>query len=155
MDHEKKVITILGISTAIIFFATAAVFVGIWLNYDHDLARDRSEKVAATDENGTVLGLSTDSSVPVDQIIDLAKKLKTLGFVLYGDDNGSDTIKQKNLFGQSFENIDYVDCNAQVDSSNHDECAAKNITVYPTWVRGESVFPGYKNFFELSDLAGN
>lgn len=152
MDHEKKVITILGVSTAIIFLATAAVFVGIWLNYDRDLAKNVSNQAATTDENGMVLGASTDSSTPVDQIIDLTKKLKNQGFILYGDDNGADTLKQKNLFGQSFENIDYVDCNAQVVNSNPDECAAKNITVYPTWICGENVYTGYKNFFELSDL---
>jgi hypothetical protein len=44
---------------------------------------------------------------------------------------------QKDLFGDSFENINYVECDANGENPQPELCIANQITGYPTWTRSD------------------
>ena len=56
---------------------------------------------------------------------------------------------QKELFGESFGKIDYVEC-----SENSEVCNKEQITKYPTWKFDSIKQEGIKSLFELSTLSG-
>ena len=69
--------------------------------------------------------------------------------VMYGTEWCSHCQNQKKMLGNSFQYIDYVDCDR-----NEQQCYSAGIRGYPTWnIKGEN-YPGEKNLFELSQLSG-
>ncbi|MGB4254028.1 MAG: hypothetical protein WBJ22_02870 [Minisyncoccales bacterium] len=62
----------------------------------------------------------------------LAYCLLSKNIVLYGDSESSPTEQQKEIFGDAFEYINYVECNELDDWS--EECKEKNINDVPTWM---------------------
>lgn len=78
-----------------------------------------------------------------------AECLSDGGLTMYGTDWCSACKSQKEMFGDSFKYVDYVNCDF-----NEDECDEIGITGYPTWVQnGEIVTLGAKTFSELGVLA--
>jgi glutaredoxin len=68
---------------------------------------------------------------------------------MYGTEWCSFCKKQKALFGDSFQYVDYIDCD-----KNNQECTESGITGYPTWkIKGEN-YPGVQSFERLSSLTG-
>jgi hypothetical protein len=62
---------------------------------------------------------------------------------------------QKNLFGSSFNNVNYIECSLPEKSGQNELCNQENIKKYPTWEfadgnRVEDVIP----LKELSRLSG-
>ncbi len=61
-----------------------------------------------------------------------AQCLTESNVVKYGVDTCPHCARQKELFGSSFQYVNYREC-----TQNPDECQAKDITGYPTWIYHE------------------
>ena len=78
-----------------------------------------------------------------------AQCLTDNGIKMYGTDWCSHCQNQKKLFGKSFKQIDFIDCDR-----NRSECLSAGIEGYPTWkINGES-YPGEQSLERLSSLSG-
>ncbi len=71
--------------------------------------------------------------------LDDVKCLKDKGITMYGAEWCPNCQKQKQLFGEYFSYINYVDC-----EENPEICESKNLQGYPTWLlpNGQEVEPG-------------
>jgi hypothetical protein len=75
--------------------------------------------------------------------------LSESGAVMYGTEWCSHCQNQKALFGKSFDNINFVDCD-----QNREDCLAAGVGGYPTWkINGEN-YPGEQSMQRLADLSG-
>jgi hypothetical protein len=78
----------------------------------------------------------TDLPVAVTEVVlspsvndDFAQCLTASGAVKFGADTCSHCARQKELFGDAFQYVDYVEC-----TQNPERCAHEGITGYPTWI---------------------
>ena len=71
------------------------------------------------------------------------------GVKMYGTEWCSHCKNQKRVFGDSFQYIDYIDCD-----KNEDECIEAEIGGYPTWIIDGEKYPGEQTFERLSKLSG-
>lgn len=97
---------------------------------------------------------ANDSSADPEEnnyVNDLAKYLSEKGAVMYGYSEGSETARQKEILGNAFQYIDYVECDSNTEDSNVDECNANSISVYPTWIYDAKQYSGVQT---LANLAG-
>jgi glutaredoxin len=78
-----------------------------------------------------------------------AKCLNEKGAIMYGTDWCSYCKNQKNLFGRSFEFVNYVNCDYEKD-----ECQDQGVKGYPTWKINEKIYPGVQSIGRLSSLTG-
>jgi len=67
----------------------------------------------------------------------------------YGTEWCSHCKNQKELFGASFKNINFVDCDRQKET-----CQIAGVSGYPTWKIGGQNYPGEQSFAKLGELAG-
>ena len=79
----------------------------------------------------------------------LAKCLTEKGVKMYGTEWCSYCKKQKEAFGNSFQYIDYIDCDKE-----RSKCTAAGVKGYPTWVISGENYPGVQSFERLSSLSG-
>ena len=93
--------------------------------------------------NTNKLGL-TGSTTEIDKLSICMNK----NAVMYGSDLCSHCAEQKELFGDSFKYINYVDC-----LKNKEECINANIQAYPTWVINGRYYEGVKTLQELKELS--
>ena len=87
-------------------------------------------------------------SVPDGKYTEFAKCLTEKEVVMYGAYWCSHCQAQKKLFGDAWEEVNYVECDARGDNGNPDLCTEKGVTGYPTWIfadgsrtSGETGFP--------------
>jgi hypothetical protein len=86
---------------------------------------------------------------------DFAQCLTALQVVKYGSDLCPHCLAQKELFGNSFQYVSYIECNQHPDL-----CIEAEITAYPTWVFYDfegtqmSRVQGKQGLEELSLLSG-
>ncbi|MBN1385989.1 hypothetical protein JW968_03350 [Candidatus Woesearchaeota archaeon] len=80
--------------------------------------------------------------------------LASTGMQLFGSSTCGGCVYQKNLFGEAFKHINYVECNLNEPNHNFEYCREMNITHYPSWVKDEVLYPGSKTFQELSIISG-
>jgi uncharacterized membrane protein/glutaredoxin len=84
----------------------------------------------------------------------LAKHLTEIGATMYGSYRCPHCTAQKELFGEAFKYISYVECDPTAKMANSALCQEKGIRGYPTWeIKGE-FYPGVKSLEELSELSG-
>jgi len=74
-----------------------------------------------------------------------AKCLTEKGATIYGTEWCPHCKNQKKLFGDSFQYIDYVDCDR-----DKDECLRNGIRGYPTWIINEESYSGRKELRKIS-----
>jgi len=79
----------------------------------------------------------------------LTKCLTEKGAVMYGTSWCSHCQQQKKDFKESFQFIDYHDCDIETDL-----CKIKEIEVYPTWEIKEIKYPGRLSLQKLAELTG-
>ncbi|MBD3204441.1 hypothetical protein GF327_09190 [Candidatus Woesearchaeota archaeon] len=78
-----------------------------------------------------------------------AKCLTEKGAVMYGTDWCSHCNNQKDMFGSSFQYVDFVNCDY-----NSQECQANGVEGYPTWkIDGEN-YAGEQALQRLASLSG-
>ncbi len=86
---------------------------------------------------------------------DFAKCLSGKGAKMYGAFWCAHCKEQKEMFGKSWQYVDYVECSAPDGNTELDICKAANVTQYPTWVfDNESRRSGPLTFQEISDKSG-
>jgi hypothetical protein len=85
----------------------------------------------------------------VDGVDAFAQCLTEKEVKMYGTEWCGFCKRQKEAFGDSFQYVDYIDCD-----QNRDICASEGVGGYPTWkIDGES-YPGLKELAVLSQLSG-
>ena len=93
--------------------------------------------------------LSGPDDSDIDPLDEFAQCLTENNAVLYGTGWCGFSNQQKDMFGDSFEYLDYVDC-----EENSAVCSAAGVTGYPTWIiDGESV-SGVQSFENLAQRTG-
>ena len=83
------------------------------------------------------------------QYDEFANYLTEQGVKMYGTEWCSHCQNQKKLFGNSFQYIDYIDCD-----KNKNECSIVGVTGYPTWSINGQNYPGEQSLERLAQLAG-
>jgi len=77
-----------------------------------------------------------------------ASCLSKKGFVMYGSQRCGYCANQKEMFGESFNLINYVECTEQQEL-----CREKKILGVPTWIYPDGVISGVQSLEELSELS--
>jgi len=95
-----------------------------------------------------LLVLSGCSSKP-GEFDSLAQCLSEKGVIMYGTEWCPHCKDQKQLFGSSFEYINYVNCDL-----NRKACADAEVQGYPTWVINGESFAGTRALAELAARSG-
>lgn len=107
---------------------------------------------SANSENGQVAGTTTQHDAA--WIEGLAKDLSKKGMVMYGASWCGHCKKQKEAFGDAVKYIDYVECDAATSGSNPDECTAKKVEGYPTWIYQDKQYSGEQSLDKLAEIVG-
>lgn len=92
---------------------------------------------------------TTETSESNGEYDSLAQCLTEKGVKMYGTDWCGYCKKQKESFGDSFQYVDYVNCD-----ENRQECQEAGVRGYPTWkIDGEN-YPGFQSLDGLVALSG-
>ncbi|MBW2970448.1 hypothetical protein KY319_04975 [Candidatus Woesearchaeota archaeon] len=84
---------------------------------------------------------------------EFAKCLTEKGATFYGAKWCGHCNNQKEMFGESFKHVNYIECSDE-DGGQSDACEFAGITAYPTWdIAGERV-QGAQKFETLSEKTG-
>lgn len=75
--------------------------------------------------------------------------LKEEGVVFYGTLNCPICKLQKELFKESMNKLDYVEC-----SLNKRRCAKEGVTEYPSWKINGSIYTSELSLIDIADLSG-
>jgi hypothetical protein len=78
-----------------------------------------------------------------------AKCLSQKGAVMYGSDTCHACQSQKQLFGDSFGYVTYINC-----INNQQLCMNENIASIPTWRIGSAKYVGVQELSRLAELSG-
>lgn len=78
-----------------------------------------------------------------------AQCLNDAGLVMYGTDWCPHCQNQKELFGSSFEFVNFVNCDF-----NQQECTSNGATGYPTWKFKEEKYSGVQSLQKLAAITG-
>ncbi|MBD3156072.1 MAG: hypothetical protein GF368_05475 [Candidatus Aenigmarchaeota archaeon] len=90
-----------------------------------------------------------NSELPEGSYDNFAICLTEKGLKMYGTEWCSHCKNQKEIFGNSFQYIDYIDCDKR-----RSECLSAGIRGYPTWVFNGQQYSGEQNLKTLSELTG-
>jgi hypothetical protein len=80
---------------------------------------------------------------------DFAKCLSLKGAEMYGTTTCTHCIAQKELFGSSFQYINFFDCDKTLDM-----CLKQGVRGYPTWIINGTKYEGKQSLEYLSYLSG-
>lgn len=95
-----------------------------------------------------------DSSGP-GEYDEFAQCLTDSGAVMYGAYWCGHCQDQKERFGNSWDRVNYVECDPRGDNSNPELCQQKGITGYPTWHFGDGqVVSGTQSMQALASRTG-
>ena len=78
-----------------------------------------------------------------------AECLSESGATMYGTEWCGHCRDQKDLFGDSFDKVNYVDCDR-----DRDVCLIAGVSGYPTWVVGGENYEGAQSLEKLASLTG-
>lgn len=91
----------------------------------------------------------TEKAVQPDQYDEFAKYLTEQGVKMYGTEWCPHCKNQKKLFGNSFQYVDYIDCD-----KNRNECSIAGVNGYPTWKINNQNYLGEQSIERLVQLSG-
>jgi len=131
----------------LIIVAVAAVSAGL-IFYASKSNGSKNDTTAST--SGATTGENTDPAY----IEKLAKFLTAKGMIMYGAYWCPHCKAQKELFGDAFKYVDYVECDPQGPNANPDECTAQGVDGYPTWIYQGTKYSGQKALSELAQIVG-
>lgn len=80
-----------------------------------------------------------------------AECLTAQEFTLYGAYWCPHCNDQKELFGEAFKAINYVECDPNGPNAKPEVCIEKDIKRYPTWIRGDGT--RWESLLSMGDLA--
>jgi protein-disulfide isomerase len=78
----------------------------------------------------------------------LDNTLPEKGYAMYGSEYCGACQYQKELFGKSFQYVDYVDC-----AYNENKCKQAQVEYYPTWVVDGNLIVGVQTLDKLSKIS--
>jgi len=78
-----------------------------------------------------------------------AQCLTEKNVTMYGTEWCSHCKNQKNMFGSSFQYVNYVDCDKKKDV-----CLEAGVNGYPIWKINETNYPGEQPLYKLASLTG-
>jgi len=84
----------------------------------------------------------------------LAKCLTEKGVKMYGAYWCPHCQNQKKAFGDSFQYVDYVECDANGPNGNPPACELAGIKGYPTWIIKGVQYSGEQDLGTLAKIAG-
>jgi len=152
---KKNLIILIGLIT-LIFIAKIAGFNGKYFFKSLEFLQDnRSYSDILKEEKNPIAGISASEPTKVTEINitkgaispeSLAKCLAERRFKMYGTDTCSSCKMQKEFFGDSFQLINYVNCETEKTL-----CDAKGLHAFPVWE--DDTGKQYKGAIELSVLA--
>ena len=61
---------------------------------------------------------------------------------------------QKDLFGDAFQYVTYVECHSQGPNGQPELCRSRGIEAVPAWEIKGRLYPGYKPLEALAELSG-
>lgn len=105
-----------------------------------------------------VLGVVAFSLVrPTGQVVastggeydEFASCLTEEGAIFYGTEWCGFCQQQKDMFGESMELVDFIDCD-----QNRNVCTSEGIRGYPTWKIDGQLYSGVQQLTRLSELTG-
>jgi parvulin-like peptidyl-prolyl isomerase len=85
---------------------------------------------------------------------DFAKCLSDAGATMFGVYWSPHTTQQKDIFGLSFEFIEYVECDSEGENAQPERCENAGITTYPTWIIDEDEYKGLQSLSVLGMKSG-
>ena len=150
-EKKPKQFTLLWVALVLLFLASGVVIFGIWSSYKNETVNGNLALVTS-DNSGEVLGTTTEDP---DYILKLVDDLKVAGIIFYGFNGNQESTKQLAIFGQATASLDYVECNSQSVGANADECVARGVSQYPTWIKGDQKFVGYQTLQDLEKILSN
>lgn len=84
----------------------------------------------------------------------LAEHLGSQDAKMYGSFKCPHCNQQKELFGEAFSNIRYVECHPRGENANPSLCLAKGIRRYPTWEINGRFYEGMMPLKQLAEISG-
>ena len=97
----------------------------------------------------TLLLVLGGCAASVKDYTEFASCVSLSGAKMYGTEWCSHCQNQKAEFGNSFQYVNYVDCDR-----NRNDCNKAGVGGYPTWVINGSNYPGEQRLGRLADLSG-
>ena len=98
---------------------------------------------------GNFGGKITGNVIKSGEYDEFANYLTEQGVKMYGTEWCPHCKNQKKLFGNSFQYINYIDCD-----ENRQECLSAGVQGYPTWKINEQNYPGEQSLERLAQLSG-
>ena len=95
-------------------------------------------------------GILTTGESELDRF---AKCLTEQNIKMYGAYWCKHSQNQKQMFGSSFQYIDYIECDPKGKNANPEACIEAGIPGYPTWIINGKQYPGEQTLKRLSDLS--
>jgi len=83
---------------------------------------------------------------------DFAKCLTEKGAAMYGAYWCSHCAAQKEMFGDSFKYINYVECDPNGQNAKPELCQQVGIQGYPTWIINGETYEGVRQLAELASV---
>lgn len=101
-----------------------------------------------------VIFLLTNVPNPTSKYDNFAKCLTEKDVVMYGAYWCPHCTNQKNIFGESFKYVNYVECDARGENARPELCEQENIQSIPAWVIDGKQYVGEHSLQELGVLTG-
>jgi uncharacterized membrane protein len=107
------------------------------------------------EKTGAVNSHTYDTLGPADSFqTGLAMYMADHGAVMYGSYKCPHCNQQKQMFGEAFRYIKYVECNPKGENANPSLCFAKGVMNYPTWEIDGKFYEGAMPLEQLSKITG-
>lgn len=101
------------------------------------------------DKSGDIKG-AKPAVLSDDELLKLAKDAKDAGLVVQGVTQCGWTRKQREMFGDASSQARKVFESMYIECRSRDMCP--NVRGYPTWTRGDQMFPGFKDVDKIREL---
>ncbi|MBI4301050.1 MAG: vitamin K epoxide reductase family protein [Chloroflexi bacterium] len=98
--------------------------------------------------------LAQEKAAEEDSRVGLAQHLTAIGAVMYGAWWCPHCQEQKEMFGDAFRYINYVECDPRGENANPELCKQEGIRGYPTWDIKEKRYEGAILLPTLASLSG-
>ena len=102
------------------------------------------------DEVGNLKKVKEEDYGSEEELLKLAQEAKAAGLVVQGVSQCSWTRRQRELFGGSKSKARKVFESMYIECRSRDQCP--NVKGYPTWSRGDQMYPGFKNPDRIREL---
>ena len=102
----------------------------------------------------TISHITGKSVVETEDTDSLAKCLTAQGAKMYGAYWCGHCQNQKKMFGEDFQYVNYIECDAQGENANPEECSKAGIGGDLTWIISGEQYPGEQSLEKLKELSG-